>query len=234
MNPIAIAVIVVSGLVLALIGRALFKGKTKASKLPGVAVHLDTYVEIDGQKRVGSTREVSEQGAFVAVQTEGLTTGQRLFVQMHVRANKFLRLLAYVKALTPDGIEVTWASSAPDDKVRLAELMSEGARQDQLRTPFKLKATFTWEEREHVCDVHNITTVGCYLDDKERVLQPSDKVMLSIELNPGNTIEVVGEVMWLHGDATIVAVTHFVGLALEFRDLSHADEKKIEERLAQS
>jgi len=41
-------------------------------------------------------------------------------------------------------------------------------------------------------------------------------------------------VMWLPGDATIVAVTHFVGLALEFRDLSDADEKKIEARLAQS
>jgi hypothetical protein len=56
--------------------------------------------------------------------------------------------------------------------------------------------------------------------------------MLRIHLQPDDTLEVVSEVMWLPGDATVVAATHVLGSAVEFRDLSRADAARIEKRLA--
>jgi hypothetical protein len=203
-------------------------------------INLNTFIEAEGARRTGETVDLSQGGAFISVPTEGLSVGQRVVVQMHLRANKFLRLPAHVKSVNAQasdqnlrGIGVSWSHLTDHDKENIDHFMAEGRRMNKMQTPLKLSASFAWEQRKYTCDLYGLTGEGCYLDDKDHVLQPGDQVALTIHLHEGDTIEVVSEVKWLPGDATIVAVTNIIGSALEFRGLSKKDAQRIEERIAQ-
>lgn len=203
-------------------------------------LNLTSFVEIEGDRRTAETTDLSERGAYVCMDTTGVAVGQRIIVQMHLRANKFLRLPAHVMSINAEGtgtkqrgVGVQFSNLQDHDKENIAHFIAEGRRQSQMRTPLKLQATFVWREQQHTCDVYDLSTNGCYLNDKARALQPGDQVSLQIHLHENDTIEVVAEVMWLPGDATIVAVTNIRGSAMEFRGLSKKDAQRIEERIAQ-
>jgi Tfp pilus assembly protein PilZ len=204
-------------------------------------INLKSFLEVDGARREAETMDLSQRGAYVACDTAGLAVGQRVIIQMHLRANKFLRLPAHVMSLNANGsdtkvrgIGVQFSHLTEHDQTNIEHFITEGRRQSQMRAPVKLRASFVWEQRRHDCDVYGLTLNGCYLDDRERVLQPGDKVSLLLHLHEGDTIEVVAEVMWLPEDATIVQVTNTRGSATEFRNLSKRDAQRITERLQEA
>ncbi|MCC6810807.1 MAG: PilZ domain-containing protein [Deltaproteobacteria bacterium] len=204
-------------------------------------INLKSFIEFEGQRREGETMDLSERGAYVSVATDGLEVGQRIVVQMHLRANKFLRLPAHIMSLSAEGtgtklrgIGIQFAHLTEHDIAQIHHFVSEGHRQGQKAKPQKLRASFEKNQKRHECEVFDLSLTGCYLTDLSRVLEPGDKVGLLIELHEGDTLDTVVEVMWLPEDATIVAVTNTRGAAVEFRNLSKQDAQRITARLAET
>ena len=196
-------------------------------------------VDLPSQLLVGEitlearTVDISRGGAYLACPTVGITVGDRAWLVMTMRSREW-RSQARIASvnpqglgLKPEGIGLQFTNLKDTDFESIDAFIALGRKYQ--RREIALPVSLQTSAHTLITETVNLSLGGAFVNGGNDRFHPGDKVMVSLTVEEGDTIDCLAEVAWASADDHS---SPHSGVALQFVDLGKSDSKKLRKRLA--
>lgn len=196
-------------------------------------VDLPSDLLLGERTRAARTVDISRGGAYLSCKTEGVIVGGRGWLVMTMRHREWrcqIRIASVSPeglGLKPGGVGIEFTNLKDTDFESIDAFIALGRRYQ--RCEVALPISLQTSAHTHHTETVNLSLGGSFVTGGNDRFHPGDKVMISLTITEGDTIDCMAEVAWASADDHS---SPHSGVALQFLDLGKADLKKLRRRLA--